>query len=490
MRFARIIPVVLLVMVMTARDLGAQTVNYYRDLPSLYCSRAVYGSKVRICIKDAPPESLVIVGVGVCDDEPTGIPVKMDPAEFKNEVLRGFADVHGRYFYEFPDVLDNADYVGRTLKLDVLIVKEEQEWQAITCTIPVESPSLLLPSMGPDDKGCINRYDELTEKITTEFSGIEGEPRKILFTREFSRGFALLDEDRIAVFDARMNPRICYFDVGPGLADIVLTRDRKLIAVTRDSLWIFNAETMQVVRQLPQRFALPRGSFNILSVTEDTVIIRLTGNYVGMYNLATGVYRAYELRRNGHFRGKVKDIKKYRDCLLALIVLPDGRACLYVENMQTYDNGFSIPVGNNARRIKLYGREGEPPKVVVLDASGSSEDLLWVFDVFTEAEPRAVVLPDGAMDYDLRSTDGLSVIVYPDEGKARFVDMARLVLDEKSVALPYLTGGAKVYLSRTGPLGFVYSREGLLTVIDAEAKRVIQQISLPGICSGCAVEVY
>jgi hypothetical protein len=433
----------------------------------------------------------VVIAVNVCDDAPTGIPVPMDPAEFSNETLRGFADVHGRYFYEFPDPLDNAEYVGRTLKLDVLIVDVDLERaQAVTCPLLVEAPSLLLPSLGPDDKGCINRYDELTEEFSTEFSGIDGEPRKILFSREFNRGFALLDEDRIAVFDARMHPRVRYFGVGPGLSDIVLTRDRKLIAVTRDSLWVFNAETMLVERQVPQRFALPKGSFNILSVTEDTVIIRLTGNYVGMYNLATGVYRTYELRRNGHFRGKIKDIKKYRDCLLALIVLPDGQACLYVENMQTYENGFSIPVGNNARRIKLYGREGEPPKVVVLDASSNGEDLLWVFDVFSEAKPRAVVLPDGAMDYDLRAKDGLSMIVYPGEGAARFVDMARLELHEESVAVPYLSGGAKVYLSRTGPLGFVYSREGILTVVDAESRRLIRQLKLPGICSGCAVEVY
>ena len=114
--------------------------------------------------------------------------------------------------------------------------------------------------------------------------------------------------------------------------------------------------------------------------------------------------------------------------------------------------------------------------------------------MFAEAEVRTVILPDGAVDYDLRASDDLSMIVYPGLGLAggtvRFVDMERLALDEEGVSIPFLRGGAKVYLSRSGHLGFVYSREGILTVIDTETKRVIRQISLPGICSGCAVEVY
>jgi len=204
------------------------------------------------------------------------------------------------------------------------------------------------------------------------------------------------------------------------------------------------------------------------------------------------VYNTYELRRNGHFRGKIQDIKKFGNCLLALIVLPDDQACLYVENMQTYENGYSIPVGKNARRIKLYGREGERPRVVVLDEADDGKDHLWVFDIFGEAKPRMLSLPDGASDYTLRASDDLSVIVYKDDrstrGTVRFVDMKRLVLEDH-ISDPYM-GGDRVHLSLSQNLVFVYSRQGVLTVIDTDTRRVVDQIKIPGICSGCAVEIY
>ncbi|MFH2002146.1 MAG: hypothetical protein ABIK28_20905 [Planctomycetota bacterium] len=511
-------------------ELAAQQVYTYSErIPNIECSKAVYGSKITIRIREAPPESIVWFTMSLLEEGAESIADLSEPDlntlnsshPFWHEAA--VVDPQGRAFFDIP-LGDRPDWMGKTVLFKAYIKDNSLEGSSylLPLIFTVDNPELCIPSAVPGMGGRISKFDELAGDLTTEISNLGGSPEKLVFTKDFRLGFAMLDQDRIAIFNNPENKLISTQQTGMGLTDIAVTPDgSKLIAVTCGvkassldpnvscDLWIYDVETIQDPRRYSNPIRCPLapidavGKGNLLAVGEDSTLlsIRQGGMTMGCYNLISNQYRVFEVGSMRHFRSEIKDLKVIGNRLLLLVTLSDGSSELLVINLQIYDLHRSFPVGNGVERIVLLQPRGFQPLVVLLDAADDRSDYLRLIDIYSDNEPLLIPLPDGIVDYDVTDTCGLCMILVHEgnqrgaddewKGLLRFVDLYRLRLLPQMISVD-LDSNARVYLSRAdcSQKGYVYSEHGVLMQIDLKTFQIVGQTRFPGACTGPVIEIY
>jgi hypothetical protein len=513
-------PASLIILILLSLTLGAlqapgqRVFTYDSHRPSLTCTDAVYGSEVELCLRGAPPGAVIVWTFGLCQPVEGIDPEDLDPSSLKvtNESFPKVetADFQGSSRHTIP--LKNRDWVGRTVLVKALVRDPGQPENTFFLyhVFTVDNPELYLPSFVPGQGGVVSKFDEVAGDIIAKIRHFYGAPRKVVFSRDGSMGFAMLEGDRIAVFDNLANQPERLLPTGIGLVDILVTPDgQKLVAVTRGveasapsgyqpgNLWIYRMDDLSGIPECHEIYPVATvDEGNMLVASEDSTLlfVRQAGLYVGKFNLLSRDYEPIQLGEASHYRGEVKDIRIFNDCLLALIAMPDLTTDLYNINLQNFQR-MCFEAGLDARRLRLIHRTNRLPLVAVIDRYSDEEDRLLIIDVFGHIEDGSITVPEGVVDFDISGTADLCMLLYQDpdtmEGVLRFVDLANLAMLPTSLSVD-LESEAQVFLSRADHLlaGYVYSGNGVLVPVDLETYRVLEKIQLDGSCSGCPVEIY
>lgn len=527
-------------------DAAAQQVYTYANrAPTIRCSNAVYGSKITVSIREAPPESIVWFTMSLLEGDSLengsySIPDAREPdlSAINSWHEAAVVDRQGRAFFDIP-LGDGPDWLEKKVLFKAFIKDNsiEDNSHLMHVVFTVNNPELCIATAVPVSgtgrvEGRINKIDELAGKLIAEITNVGGTPEKIVFTRDFQLGFAMLDQDRIAIFDNVTNHLIWTEQTGIGLVDIVVTPDgSKLVALTRGvkssnpyahnpyssgELWIFDVETLRDPNQFSntKRHTIypinvaDEGVGNLMAVSEDSTMLAIRHGEMDMscYDLISDQYIPFHLGDNRHFRSEIRDIKLIGNRLLALVVMPDGSSELMFVNLQNFDLLRSISVGSNVERIVLYHPEDSQPGVVLLDAADETCDFLIVIDILSNEEPLMIRVPDGVVDFDVTETCGICMFLLQQsdplgrgsmegrgnwEGEVRFIDLQDFSLLPDSIPLD-LSGDGRVYLSRAqcSSLGYVYTEQGSVTQIDLETFEIIHQVRVSGTCTGSVAEVY
>jgi hypothetical protein len=376
----------------------------------------------------------------------------------------------------------------------------------------VRNPFLCFASQGAGSEGYISLFDELDGEVVATIGGIAGRPEKTVFNRDASRGFVMLDDDRIAIFDnLERELHGAPHQTGLGLSDIEVTPDgRKLVALTRGpdggdspfgeaSLWIYDIEKGQLSSPYRRRIdpVSSEDGGRTLAISEDSqlVFVRRDDLTMGEYDLLGDEYRRFQIGGIDQLGGKVRDMAVCDNRLLILVAMPDQRACLQVINTQTYQLDFSIPVGMDPRRIHLYRDPYGRTRAVIHDRAGAGGDLLYFVDFETGSLVETVSIYNGLLDMDLSDAHQLCMMLYYDERTGRnyvfFLDLRSMRLLREHVVLHH-GGEARACLSRSvgSRFGFVYSPEGVSQIDIVDLDVIREKIPLKGLLTGCAVEIH
>lgn len=496
---------------MGAAPAFAQRVRDYRNsphLPSLYCDRNPHDPHAYIHLLGAPSEALVFIYLEECEEgvqppfETTyHSPKTIDPSSAR--LYDGKADLQGRVVCRTPR-LDNPEWAGRLIRIKALVQNPNIEEGGIVVSRPfaIMSPSLYFSSFRPESGGRISRMSELERRIVAEIEDFGGRPGKPVFNRDCTRGFVMLDQDRIAVFDNLLNQPIHMIQTGIGLVDIALTPDgRKLIALTTGvidphdrsprygTLWVYDTQTFANLDRCVVDTLTPGETGNHLAISMDSslVFIREADMMVGEYNLLSQHFQRIQIGDANHFGGELQDIQIFGNGLLALSVLPDQSAFLHVLNTQNYRNRYTA-VGRAPMGIKRLDYPEQSPLAFILDRADENRDILWKVDIYAGHTPEWIPIPDGALDFDVTETCRLAMILYPGrregEGLLRFLDLDSLELSKRAIPLK-LKGPSRILLSRSHIVhsGYVYSSDGEIILIDLDAMEIDGRILLedPGI---------
>ena len=498
---------------------GAQTPTFYSEIrPTVSCTRAMVHSSITVSLRGCPPRAKVLWSFGL-GDENGEVPFRATyhdqwSLDLGPNFEGAVADSQGRLVLP-PIPLDKWENIGRRLVLKMLVQNGDgtEDRIGIKYPVSVENPGLYLASALSDSEGLISRFDEMDGRISAEIGFVNGRPGKVVFNRNASRGYILLDQDRIAVFDNTAGRVIREQQTGIGLVDIAVTPDgRKLIALTRGrsgtdepalprgQLWIYDIEheDLAFLNNCIIDPVTSEGDGRYLGFSDDAtlVFVRQGDLTVGEYDLLTGAYRLLQVGTIDHLGGRVQDILVSGNCLLALLVHPAATSCLSVVNLQTYLER-RIAVGMDVRGIHLiHSKEGRP-LVVLHDRADAGEDVLYQVDFLEGEVLDKVSIPDGVAYLDVSSPYHLCMLLYQDlrtgESVLAFFDLENFVFHEKRLSVP-VTGEARVYLSRSpcSESGYVYSRNGMLIQIGLSEDRfgILRQISVKGLLTGRAGEIY
>ena len=518
-RCFQLLPYLLLLMFFFNPVVPAQGVSTYDTCqPSITCTRALYGSEAVISLRNLPSSAMVLCSL---EFEGGG-----GEAVFLDDSM-AVADLQGRLVFNTPP-LDKPVFADRTFVFNALWQDDRVPGNRAQLSIRfrVENPELVFSSVLSGGEGMLSKYDELADRVIAEVASIDGRPLKITFSRDFRKGFVMLDRDRIAVFDNLSNRLTSLLQVGLGLpdlglADIALTPDgTRLVALSvaknradsfysqTASLWVYDARSLRLIDMcfidrvsrdgtvFQDRTVFQERTGDLLAVTGNStlVYIRQEGTFIGQYNLLTGCFTRFQVGGAHLFGSEVRDIKVAGNCLVVLLAHPDEGAFLYRINTQNYQES-RIRVGSDPREIKLYSADPAGSVAAVLDTADSEGDVLFLVDLISCNVLRAIFLPDGALDYDTSEASGLCMILYPGdnpgEGLLRFVDMIGMGTLPETVPIP-MADGARVYLSRSGRSGrgYVYSESGAVAVIDLGDFRINGHVKIKGVLSAPTEEVY
>ena len=551
---------------------SGQKVRAYRDLrPELVCYRTAYGSEVTVHLRGAPPRALVWLAFSLCE-EGTDIAFEenlvLAPEGFDldNVWWTGQADHRGRLILSRDDI--PAEWSGRTLRIDALVQDRDQPkrmFRLLRC-VRLDHPGLYLPLRSPTGEGIIDRYDEIAGRVTARIEPLGGIPRKIVFSRDSRQGYVLLEDDRIVRFDNLSHRIVDERPTGQGLTDLALTPDGNYIIVltrgvhspssylsAQGGLWIYDAETLAFIHRIVVDPVAPEvtdgyspvAAGGWLSVSEDStlVFIRHEGLTVGVYNLLSGRYRPVRLGGIELMGGRIRDIAARGDGLLALVTQkgadtsfagPSDRFALVQVNMQNYEQRVRF-LGRDPMGMRFGTTAGGRAAAFMLDRADETKDLLWCVELFSDAEPLELALPEGILDFDVgRFIDGINdtgivdgnrfaegtrgengdgvadlenlssrkppslgiALSGPGAGTSGISRLCFLDLDSFRL-LPgfievYKAAEGRIHLSRSlvNPLGYVLSRDGGLSLIDLKSRRVVGRLELEGEHLGRVVEVY
>lgn len=364
--------------------------------------------------------------------------------------------------------------------------------------------SFFVPCSAIDERGFIARYDAMSGYLAGRVD-LPSLPGKILFSRDGSRGFVLLDSDQIGVFDPIEERWLYLFSTGSGLLDMVLTPDgSKLIALCteRDSLdddvqvkgalWICNVAdigSMTTGLEIERRpvaidFVRNGGTGRMLAVSENSrsLYIRTDGPYISVYNLQSGAMRPIKLGNQSCSPCTVMDIQVSDSCLTALLSKSDGFGYLCIMNTQTYIEEY-VPLGWAPTIFSLFKRDGRPMAVILHCSENGSAHFLKLLDLYTGTVSKTIAsnLFEGVRDVDVNGIRDVGAVLYVRGGEAAqyglvgFFDRETLEWRREVVTKVPVDPGTRLFLARSPLINqcYVLTRSGVLTVIDLDIYRKV-----------------
>jgi len=455
-------------------------IDFVDEIPTLQNTRPVYGSEITLRLVDAPPLGPVTWFKSDADGS------RVD------ELGRTTTDRDGNGFLIFT--LIDHNWVGRNIvfwaeisRLNGPTVRSERR------EVRVDNPSFYVPATEPDGTGSIVKYDLFEGAIAGRSGSVVGSPGKIVFSRDGSLGFVLLDNDQIGIFSPFDNQwLIRYFPTGSGLLDLIASPDGSRIVVlcseqdplsddgyVRGSLRIYRVDPD--LDPEPETILIDAvmnsGGGRMLAMSEDSrlVYVRSGESAVGEYNLATGTYKNFFLDDN-HPLSTVEDIQIHENCLVALVTSPGGDGFVCLANTQTYEK-FYVAVGQHPAIFEVFDRASRP-LVPVVHRTKFNEDVVEFLDIYSGTMISAIrgFIPPGVRDLEVCAERDLGVLLWVpggdlgEKGYLGFFDKSSLSLNFRHLSVP-VDSGSRVFLSRSPMINqcYVLSSSGLLSVIDLDS---------------------
>ncbi len=472
--------VVLLSCVLLGNAAMAQgVVNPLGEIPTLQNTRPVYGSEMTLELVDAPPLAPV-----------TWFKSDADGSRVE-ELGRSTSDEEGDCSWTFT--LSDRDWIGRNIvfwaeiaSLDSPTVLSELR------EVRVDNPGFYVPAADPDGTGTIVKYNALDDTISDRSGRVAGSPGKIVFSRDGSLGFVLLDNDQIGIFSPFDDAWLFrYFPTGSGLLDLIASPDgTRIIALCSEqdllSSDTYVQGTLRIYRVDPDLNPEPEtividsvmtsGGGRMLAMSEDSrlVYVRSGESAVSVYNLATGKSKSFFLDDN-HPLSTVEDIQVYENCLVALVTTPSGNGFVCLFNTQTHDK-YYIAVGQNPAMFEVFERASRPLLPVVYRTKYDADEVKFL-DIYSGTKIKSIpgFNPPGVRDLEVCDERDLGVLLWvpggaiSEKGYVGFFDKSSLSLISSYLTVPVDTG-SRVFLSRSPLINrcYVMSSSGLLSVIDLD----------------------
>lgn len=485
LRISTLCTLMLVCLLATGAVFAQSGFNPVDEIPTLRNTRPVYGSEMTLRLTDAPP----LESIGWFKSEADGTRVE--------ELGRTTTDADG--FGSLTITLFERDWIGRNIvfwaeitRLDSASVLSERR------EVRVDSPSFFVPARSPDGSGAILKYDVLEDAISGRSDRVAGSPGKIVFSRDGSLGFVLLDNDQIGIFSPFDDEWLFrYFPTGAGLLDLIASPDgSRIIALcaerdpldddtyVRGSLRIYRVEPD--LNPVPETVlidaVIASGGGRMLAMSEDSrlVYVRSGESTVGEYNLITGMYRSFFLD-DKHPLSTVDDIQVHENCLVALVTSPnaDGFVCLF--NTQTCEK-YYIAVGRNPAMFEVFERASRP-LVPVVHRTKYREDVVEFLDIYSGTMISAIrgFIPPGVRDLEVCDERELGVLLwvpggpFGQKGYLGFFDKSTLSLNFRHLSVP-VDRDSRVFLSRSPLINrcYVLSSSGLLSVIDLDTINLLR----------------
>jgi hypothetical protein len=470
---------------------------------SLACTHPVFGSVLKVRLIGAPPGSLVTF-------------YKTDSEGYREMLGESPADSSGCSLLEYS-LLDSS-WVGRDLTLwaevatsgagmdlpggegtDGLSGRERTPGivSSGVLDIHVLNPSLFLPCMEPDGNGSIARFDQKTGTLSVRSVIPGGKPGRILFNRDGSRGFVILDSDQIGVFDPCADEWLFWFvPTGRGIVDVAATPDGTKIVVVcsgrresdqdeilNGSLWVYDIDPEVEILSEPVTIGPvnPAGSDRVLTISDDSrlVYIKTGGSSFGEYNLETGHYKPLFIDSR-YAPCTIKEILVHDNRLVLLFTRPDGEGYLCLSSMQTYRQN-SISVGWHPVMFDIFEGESGPVAVVLHHSDGRNSDVLDVVDLTNLQVTSGIIArwQRGIRDVKVNDVRDHGVILYVPGGESArqgyllFFDRETLRLRRDIYVQVPVDEGSRLFLSRSIVVNrcYVLNRSGTLTVVDLDLFR-------------------
>ncbi len=485
---------------------AAQTATAPAGNPlSLACTHPVFGSDLKVRLVGAPPGSTVFF-------------YKTDSDGFNEFLGKRPADSSGCSLLVYS-LLDSS-WVGRDLTIWAEVEPtgvgtdlpggggtdrtsgNERTPEIVTSgvlDIHVLNPSLVLPCVEADGNGSIARFDQTTGALSVRSVIPGGKPGRILFNRDGSRGFVILDSDQIGVFDPREDEWLFWFiPTGRGIVDVAATPDGTKIVVAcsgrresdhddtlNGSLWIYDIDPAVEVVSEPVTIdpVNPAGSDRILTVCDHSrlVYIKTGGSSFGEYNLETGRYKPHFIDSR-YAPCTIKDILIHDNRLVLLFTRPDGEGYICLFSIQTYRQD-SVSVGWHPVMFDIFEWQSGPVAVVLHHSNGRESDVLDVVDLSSRQVTRGIIArwPRGIRDVKVNDVRDHGVIFYVPggesvrEGYLLFFDRRTLKLRRNLYVKVPIDGGSRLFLSRSSVVNrcYVLNRSGTLTVVDLDLFRKV-----------------
>jgi hypothetical protein len=476
----------LLIALMTATASAQSGPSGRAGEPLLACTHPVYGSDLTVSLFGAAPGKSVAFFKSGAD------------GSLVEELGSAATDPAGSAVFTFPLVY--REWVEQEIVFWAVVDPAGAAVETGRLQVRVSNPSLFLPCLGPDGNGMIARYDELAGSVLGRTGLEEGSPGRILFNRDGSRGFVLVDTDQIGVFDPFEDRWLYWIRTGSGLIDIAATPDGSRIIVLctektdpeldeykRGSLWIYDIDDATAPQPEPVRIdpVNPAGQGRVLAVSGDSrlVYVRIGGSSIGEYNLMTGEYkRIFPADQYGPCT--IKDIQVFGNCLAALLTRPDGEGFICVSNTQTYRTDITR-TGWNPVIFDLFDGEAGPMAVVLHRSENGLTDVLDAVNLYSGVARTIARMPAGIRDVDVGDVRSLGVILYAPggmlsrEGLLGFFDRDSLAVINRYVPVQ-VDADSRVFLSRSPIVDrcYVLSGNGTMSVIDLDVFREIDVIDL------------
>jgi len=459
--------------------LGQSEIAGAGAIPTLENTRPVYGSEITLRLVDAPPLGPV-----------TWFKSDADGSRVE-ELGRSITDRDGKGVLTFT--LIDRDWVGRNIvfwaeisRLSGPSVRSERR------EVRVDNPSFYVPATEADGTGSIIKYDLFEDAITGRSENVSGSPGKIVFSRDGSLGFVLLDNDQIGIFSPFDNQwLIRYFPTGSGLLDLIASPDgSRIIALCSEQDPLsdeYVRGTLRIYRVDPELDPEPEtilidavmnsGRGRMLAMSEDSrlVYVRSGESAVGEYNLATGTYKNFFLD-DKHPLSTVEDIQIHENCLIALVTNPGGDGFVCLANTQSYEK-FYVAVGQHPAMFEVFHRATRP-LVPVVHRTAFNEDVVEFLDLYSGTMISAIrgFIPPGVRDLEVCAERDLGVLLWVpggergEKGYLGFFDKSSLSLNFRHLSVP-VDSGSRVFLSRSPMINrcYVLSSSGLLSVVDLDS---------------------
>ncbi len=363
--------------------------------------------------------------------------------------------------------------------------------------------SFFIPCRSVDEKGFLARYDALSGYLAGGVD-VPGFPGKILFNRDGSRGFVLLDSDEIGVFDALESRWLYRFRTGVGLLDIALTPNgSKLIALCSErgpdddglqekgALWICNVagiDSFESGLEIERRpvavdFVRSAGTERRLAVCENSrlLFIRTNGPYLTIYNLNSGAVIPVKLGNRYCSPCTVMDIQVLGTCLTALLIKPDGFGYLCIFNTQTRTKEY-IPLGWEPKIFNLFKKDGRPMAVILHSSETGSAHFLRLFDLYSATVAKTIAnnLLQGVRDVDINGSRDVGAVLYVRGGEGAryglvgFFDKENLEWRREVVKVP-VDSDTRLFLASSPLINrcYVLTGSGDLIPIDLNLYRKV-----------------